>query len=124
MKKSLFFIIFLAILNAESSQDSINDSNEVDSSFITPKEYGKSLYEYPRGIGCVKCHGNNGDERVLATYKHKGKEKEILVPRINNLDFQRFKKALSSDLGVMPRYRLVEEEINAIYLYITEKQRD
>ncbi|OBV29896.1 cytochrome C oxidase subunit III [Helicobacter sp. CLO-3] len=92
-------------------------------SFITPQEYGASLYENPRGIGCVKCHGKDGEETLLASYIHKGKQKHVIIPRINNLDFQAFKKALSIDKGIMPKYGLTDEEINAIYLYITSRNK-
>lgn len=90
-------------------------------SFITPQEYGASLYEYPRGIGCIKCHGSIGEEMALALYIHKGKQKQLIVPRINNLELSHFKSALSQDRGVMPKYNLTDEEINAIYVYVNSK---
>lgn len=99
------------------------ESSLHDDSFITPQEYGANLYENPRGIGCVKCHGRDGEENLLASYTHKGKQKHIIAPRINNLTFPAFKIALSKDNGVMPRYNLTDEEINAIYLYITSRNK-
>lgn len=105
----------------ESASESA-PSAESDS-FITPQEYGASLYENPRGIGCVKCHGKDGEETLLASYIHKGKQKHVIIPRINNLDFQAFKKALSIDKGIMPKYGLTDEEINAIFLYITSRNK-
>lgn len=99
------------------------DHQSQDESFITPQEYGTNLYENPRGIGCVKCHGRDGEENLLASYMHKGKQKHIIVPRINNLSFPAFKIALSKDNGVMPRYNLTDDEINAIYLYITSRNK-
>lgn len=99
------------------------ESSLRDDSFITPQEYGANLYENPRGIGCVKCHGRDGEENLLASYTHKGKQKHIIAPRINNLAFTAFKIALSKDNGVMPRYNLTDEEINAIYLYITSRNK-
>ncbi len=108
------FVIFCLCGYASSKMDSA-----LNGDFITPQEYGKSLYEYPRSIGCIKCHGEKGEEMVLATYTHKGKAKSLIIPRINNLSLERFKKALSRDKGVMPKYSLTDEEINAIYLYIS-----
>ncbi|PAF41353.1 cytochrome c [Helicobacter sp. 11S03491-1] len=96
--------------------------NPKDDSFITPQEYGKKLYENPRNIGCIKCHGKNGESEVIAQYKSKGKNKIIKTPKINDLDFDIFKKALNKDKGIMPRYNLTDEEIKAIYLYITSKK--
>ncbi|MGX3044545.1 c-type cytochrome [Helicobacter sp. T3_23-1056] len=100
---------------------SLANEHRNDESFITPQEYGASLYEYPRGIGCIKCHGNIGEETLLATYKHKGKQKTLLVPRINNLELSHFRIALSQDNGIMPKYNLTDEEIQAIFLYISSK---
>lgn len=100
---------------------SLANEHRNDESFITPQEYGASLYEYPRGIGCIKCHGSIGEETLLATYKHKGKQKTLLVPRINNLELSHFKTALSQDNGIMPKYNLTDEEIQAIFLYISSK---
>ncbi len=106
-----------------SVQDSSQDSTQDTDGFITPQEYGANLYENPRGIGCVKCHGKDGEETLLASYVHKGKQRHIIVPRINNLAFETFKVALSKDSGVMPKYNLTDEEINAIYLYITSRNK-
>ncbi len=121
------FMIFYACGYAESSaqklESKLSSHLASDEDFITPQEYGKSLYEYPRSIGCVKCHGENGEEALLATYIHKGKVKSIIIPRINNLSLERFKKALAGDKGIMPKYDLTDEEINAIYLYISSKNK-
>lgn len=105
----------------QNSQISNQASTQSNESFITPQEYGASLYEYPRGIGCIKCHGAIGEETLLATYTHKGKQKTLLVPRINNLELFNFKTALNQDKGIMPKYNLTDEEIQAIYLYISSK---
>lgn len=112
-----------ADLQADLQNSHINNqaSAQSNESFITPQEYGASLYEYPRGIGCIKCHGAIGEETLLATYTHKGKQKTLLVPRINNLELLNFKTALNQDKGIMPKYNLTDEEIQAIYLYISSK---
>lgn len=107
--------------DSQNSQIDNQASTQSNESFITPQEYGASLYEYPRGIGCIKCHGVIGEETLLATYTHKGKQKTLLVPRINNLEFFNFKTALNQDKGIMPKYNLTDEEIQAIYLYISSK---
>lgn len=108
---------------AQEVESSVQDSSQDIESFITPQEYGANLYENPRGIGCIKCHGKDGEETLLASYVHKGKQRHIIVPRINNLAFDAFKIALSKDSGVMPKYNLTDEEINAIYLYITSRNK-
>ena len=118
------------------SEDSVHSQNsaqasEIESSaphkefdnegFITFKEYGKNLYENPRGIGCHHCHGAKGEGSIIAHYKHKGNAKTLSAPAINTLEFSAFAKALDSQkIGVMPRYYLTPKEIQAIYFYLYE----
>lgn len=87
-------------------------------SFITMEEYGQELYKNPRGIGCVACHGPRGTGEVIATYKEKGKIKVLRSPDITRLDFKDFYERTLQDKGVMPKYHLTNEEIQAIYLYL------
>lgn len=89
-----------------------------DEGLLSQNEYGKNLYENPRGIACNKCHGNNGEGSIIARYKHKGVEKTLLAPRINNIEFSIFQRALRKQKGVMPVYYLTDEEITAIYMYL------
>lgn len=89
--------------------------------FITFKEYGKNLYENPRGIGCHHCHGQKGEGSIIAHYTHKGNAKTLSAPAVNKLEFSVFAKALDSQkIGVMPRYYLTQKEIQAIYFYLYE----
>ncbi|WP_181450981.1 c-type cytochrome [Helicobacter valdiviensis] len=90
-----------------------------EESFITPIEYGKMLYENPRGIGCIECHGKNGEGREIASYKHKLKNKKLSAPKINNLSFREFSTALKQGKKIMPKYYLTQSEIEAIYQYLT-----
>ena len=92
--------------------------------FITKLEYGKMLYNDPRGISCAKCHGKYGQGKVIAKYYEIKNNKEILnilkAPNIQDIPFDKFKKQLfHKNLSVMPKYNyLTNQEINAIYLYI------
>ncbi|WP_295701832.1 cytochrome c [Helicobacter mastomyrinus] len=106
MKKKLILSILTSTLFAAQDEHTIRN------------EYGKNLYENPRGIACNKCHGNKGEGSVIARYKHKGVEKSLIAPRINNIDYSTFSKALHKQKGVMPSYYLTDEEITAIYMYI------
>lgn len=111
--KKILLVILVCLLQAS---DHISED-----SFITHKEYGKQLYSYPRGgIGCIKCHGESGDGLEIAKYIENGKEKILKAPNISNLDFESFVKGTKKDSGVMPKYYLTNEEIEAIYDYITE----
>lgn len=94
------------------------------SSFITPMEYASSLYQNPRGIGCHKCHGEFGEGKVIAKYEHKKEQKNFFAPRINDIDFNRFYRALNVRKNGMPRYFLTPKEIQSLYFYVQEKKKE
>ena len=89
--------------------------------FITKMEYAKMLYSNPRGIGCILCHGSRGEGSVIAKYKYKGKQKELIAPAINELSKDKFFKALQDTDSVMPKYFLTNSEIEALYFYVTSE---
>ncbi|AFI06242.1 c-type cytochrome [Helicobacter cetorum] len=109
------FIIMLAIglLSLEAKE----------ADFISDLEYGLALYKNPRGISCVKCHGFKGEKQKITSYYEKDEEKVLYAPKINDLDFKTFKDALYLGKGMMPKYNLNLEEVQAIYLYITSMGR-
>ena len=92
--------------------------------FITTLEYGKMLYNNPRGISCAKCHGKNAKGKIIAKYyiikNNKKVSKIIKTPNIQNITFNKFQnKLFHKKLSIMPKYDyLTKEEINAIYIYI------
>lgn len=114
--QKLFFLIFLyAFTFAE------------DTSFITKFEYGEMLYKNPRGISCIKCHGEKGESKFLVNYKELQKKtntiiaKSITAPNIKNLQLETFIAVLQNKENkslVMPTYFLSDEEIKAIYHYL------
>ena len=87
-------------------------------SFITEEEYGKYLYNNPRGVSCSACHGVDAKGKVIATYVDKGTPRKLETKSITDLDYRRFVKALRKRKGVMPRYYLSEKETTALYNYI------
>ena len=93
------------------------------SSFITPMEYSSSLYKNPRGIGCHKCHGENGEGKLVAKYIDNGEKKSFRGPVINDMNFNDFYKALNVRKNTMPRYFLTDKEIKALYFYLQEKKK-
>lgn len=109
--KSLLFVMLPFCLLAKSS-------------FITPMEYATSLYKNPRGIGCHKCHGQNGEGRIVAKYEHKNEKKSFAGPAINNISFNDFFTSLNTRKNGMPRYFLTQKEIKALYFYLQEKKRE
>ena len=93
-----------------------------ETSFITPMEYSSQLYKNPRGIGCQLCHGDNGEGKIVAKYKHKNKPRVFAGPAINNLNFNKFYKVLNSRTKGMPSYFLTKKEIQALYFYLQEQK--
>ena len=94
------------------------------SSFITPIEYASQLYKNPRGIGCQHCHGNNGEGKLVARYKHKNIKKEFRGPLINKMDFKDFYKAMNKRRTGMPRYFLTKKEIQALFLFLQQEKKN
>jgi mono/diheme cytochrome c family protein len=97
--------------------------------FITNYEYGKMLYNNPRGISCAKCHGQNAKGKTIVSYFEKKKKlnkiekikKTIKAPNIQNITYEELKNRLLNYkyLSIMPKYNyLTNDEIEALYLYI------
>ena len=130
------------IKKIESTQTEQKQQVDINNSFITKNEYGKMLFNNPRGIGCNSCHGNDARGRKIVSFKQETKDKKIyncslIVPDIKNIDYQTFSAKINSKknpnlkfekeqvcekliyyANVMPTYFLVEDEIEAIYYYI------
>ena len=93
-----------------------------EATFISPMEYASQLYKNPRGIGCQHCHGENGEGKLVANYTHKKKQKEFRGPKINEMNFNDFHKALNKRKLGMPRYYLTKKEVQALFLYLQQKK--
>ena len=126
----------------EPEQKQQQDLIDINNSFITKYEYGKMLYNNPRGIGCNSCHGNDARGRKMVDFKHQLLDKKVynctlVIPDIKNIDYETFSLKVNSkknlnlkfekeqvceklihNANVMPTYFLVEEEIEAIFYYI------
>jgi len=117
-----------------------------DNSFITKYEYGKMLYENPRGISCVKCHGKDAKGKKIASFTHiKNKKKyncSIRSSDITNVSYENFLSTLDPRLekpkkkfhkneicqkltyrNSMPTYFLTNDELNSIYFYLKNKDK-
>lgn len=92
--------------------------------FITQMEYGKMVYENPRGIGCNSCHGEKGEGSVLAQYIEKGETIVLKAPSINDKSAQELADGLNSKKNFMPTYFLTVDEILAIYNYLKETNKE
>ncbi len=89
-----------------------------EESFITVGEYGQMLYNNPRGIGCIHCHGESGEGALIASYKEDGKRVELRGPDIRKVTLKRLKATLPKRHRVMPTYFLTDKEIRAIFHYL------
>lgn len=139
MKKITISIFLISFFSFCFGTDVLSSSD--DNSFITKPEYGKMLYNNPRGIGCNTCHGDNAKGKSIVNFKHTYNKIEyncsLVIPSIKDISYGDFsskinskrnkKKKFAADQvckkliyysNVMPTYFLVEEEIEAIYTYI------
>ena len=98
--------------------------------FITNYEYGKMLYNNPRGISCAKCHGFRAQGKIIAKYKiqkhNKTITKTIKAPNIQNISYEELKEKIfpkKRKLSIMPKYDyLTKNELEALYLYIQSQR--
>jgi hypothetical protein len=104
MKYLFFIFIFVYGFTAELTLDQVQLQNkqpelnkteqkqtDINNSFITKYEYGKMLYNNPRGIGCNSCHGNDARGRKMVDFKQETRDKKIyncslVVPDIKDID--------------------------------------
>jgi hypothetical protein len=134
----LRIFILLSLLLSNIFGDEISTINN---SFITKYEYGKMLFNNPRGIGCNRCHGDDARGRKIVDFKQEYDKKiydcTLIAPDIKHVDYENFSKKVNSKknenlkfskeqvcdklihyANVMPTYFLVEDEIEAIFYYI------
>lgn len=109
MRIFMILLAFYSIVFAENSERKV---------FLTNIEYGKALYKNPRGIGCIECHGANGEGGVISSITQNGKTKMITAPKIRGVNFTTFESALKNPKGLMPSYNLVSSELLAIYAFL------
>lgn len=154
----IIFLLFSSLLYAnEVDQDQLSNKQievkepehkepqdlvDINNSFITKYEYGKMLYNNPRGIGCNSCHGDDARGKKMVEFKQQLSDTKIyncvlVVPDIKSIDYETFSTKVNSKknpnvkfekeqvcekliyyANVMPTYFLVEEEIEAIFYYI------
>ena len=140
---TIFLLLNINSLAQETTTATENMLNPLDinNSFITKFEYGKMLYNNPRGIGCNSCHGDDAKGKKIIDFKQEHDKKiyncNLSVPNIKDIDYAIFSEKINSKknpnkkfekeevcekliyyANVMPTYFLVEEEREAIYYYI------
>ncbi|MDQ7086220.1 MAG: cytochrome c [Sulfurovum sp.] len=86
--------------------------------FISYAEYGEMLYENPRGVSCLECHGKYGEGKIILEYDDVKGKQVLKGADIRKTTLDKMVYALNTYHKVMPRYYLTDKEIKAIYDYI------
>ena len=122
-----FALLLLPILLFSDNTDDNITNNE---SFLLEVEYGKMLYNNPRGISCSKCHGKEGKGgQTIAKYYDKDSNPKLLKGvNITSYTLKELKDSLNNKFinednhrvrhKIMPRYYLTDKEVKAIYTYL------
>jgi mono/diheme cytochrome c family protein len=93
--------------------------------FISYYDYGEMLYQNPRGISCMQCHGAKGEGKIILEYKDsKGNIQTLKGVDIRQKPLKSMVLAMNRYHKVMPRYYLTEKEVKAIYDYLEVKNKE
>jgi len=93
--------------------------------FISKFEYGQMLYNNPRGVSCVSCHGPTGEGMDIITYvEDNGTKTTLSGPDIRSATLEQISQSIKEGKGVMPRYFLTDKEIRTIYAYLKKVNSD
>ncbi len=139
--KNIFILMMPLILFSQESKlvNLLSETN--DNSFITQYEYGKMLFNNPRGISCKKCHGDKAQGKFISKFEHKVKSKKyncvVETYDIKNVNLNDFRDKLDQQKkdkkinfkqddvckkliygNIMPKYFLTNDEVDSIYFYI------
>jgi mono/diheme cytochrome c family protein len=125
-------IFLLASNNISTSNENNATEEKNDESFLSLFEYGKMLYQNPRGISCTKCHGQTGKGgKKIAKYYDKHRNVKLLKStNITNYSLKDLTASLKNQYRkngrrqrhrIMPMYYMTEQEILAIFTYLNSK---
>ena len=95
-----------------------------DEDFISKFEYGQMLYHNPRGISCALCHGKYGDGKEIVSYRDDENVTRIIRGTdIREKTLDEIEAVVARNHPVMPKYYLTHKEVEAIYFYLKEINR-
>ena len=89
--------------------------------FISHYEYGQMLYENPRGVSCAQCHGDSGEGRLIVAYEDEEGKQRLEGSDIRQDSLKVMIRSVKMYHKIMPRYYLTDEEVEAIYDYLKDK---
>ena len=92
-------------------------------SFISDYEYGEMLYNNPRGVSCLECHGKSGEGKNIVQYQDIHGKEAIKGEDIRKKTLDEMIASVSANHKVMPRYYLTDDEVKAIYEYLQIKNK-
>lgn len=108
----IFYLIFLINLFLFAEEPTLENKQEseipnqqedflnINNSFITKYEYGKMLFNNPRGIGCSNCHGEDARGRKIVEFKHVHDKKtyncSLVAPDIKDIEYELFYTKVNS----------------------------
>jgi mono/diheme cytochrome c family protein len=82
------------------------------------------LYNNPRGVSCLQCHGAGGEGTTIVEFRDIHGKQAIKGPDIRQESLQAMINSVNSYHKIMPRYYLTDEEVQAIYDYLQEKNKE
>jgi len=138
LKQLTFLALLLVSIHASNNDANIDEENltvETSESFLSSVEYGRMLYKRPRGISCAQCHGKTGKGgKKIAKYYDKNKNPKLLKEiDITAYSLEDLRASLKNEYReenrrkrhkIMPMYYLTEEEVQAIFDYLQEANKD
>ena len=148
MKKSIILLSLLSFLiNAAPLQEDKNLTEEenltqeenltvkTSESFLSSVEYGRMLYQQPRGISCAQCHGKagKGGQKIVKYYDKKRNPKLLRGVNITHYSLEDLTASLNNQYRennktkrhkIMPMYYLNREEIQAIFDYLQYSNKE
>jgi len=90
--------------------------------FISHYEYGQMLYNNPRGVSCVSCHGERGEGATIVEYRDIHGNQAIQGPDIRNKTKAQMLQSVNRYHRIMPKYYLTTKEVETIYDYIQKRK--
>jgi mono/diheme cytochrome c family protein len=134
LKFLIILSLFTLFTHAENNENTstLQEDNltiETQESFLSSVEYGRVLYQSPRGISCSQCHGKEGKGgQIIAKYYDKRKNPKLLKGvNITSYSLKNLEASLKDEYRednkrkphkIMPMYYLTDEEVQAIFNYL------
>jgi mono/diheme cytochrome c family protein len=134
LKYLLLIPLIFSCLHATENETSITQHDKslafkAQESFLSSVEYGRMLYENPRGISCKQCHGQTGKggQKIAKYFDKKRNPKILRGVDISSFSLEDLKASLKNEYRennrikrhkIMPMYYLTDDEVQGIYDFL------